>query len=579
MTNRYLYGMHDPGDWFGLLAGAGLNGWCLYTVAVGCDQNDRSGQGLGVPGLIEPLVRLNNGYAPAGTIPHPNRYADFAQRCANFVAASQGCTHWIIGNEIAMNWEWPDGQPIRLQEYIDCFKLCRAAIKAVQPDAIVLPQPPAHYHDALKYPRNEWGDWCQQLTDMLNGIGVGNVDGIAIHAYTHGHNPSLVQDDAKMGAPFQDRHYHFRAYRDFMQAIPVAFRQLPVFITEANPCEWQDTNNGWIQAAYAEINAWNNTQGNQPIHCLCFYRWQTEDDPRYHIRTRSAVVADFQQALQHRYSVPESIPAATVLYMAYVVAASGLNLRAEPNAHSPILTTLPFATAVSVLKEYAGWCQVQVNGALGWLFSGFLGRNAPRQNDSPLDLILEEKAKAHNLDPRLVKAVIRVESNGYGFINGRLLVRFEPRVWLTMRLPAPLREAGKRLFQFEGGPGKERMSLDGAWVAFHGNQDLEHMALTLASAIDTQSALESASYGLTQVMGFNFATVGYPNVQAMVDDFNRGEEAHVEAFFTYCEKRRDVQGSALDALRRGDYVAFARLYNGIGQEAYYASRIQQALNG
>ena len=34
---------------------------------------------------------MNNGYDPAGTIPHSSRYEDFAQRCANYAAASPGC--------------------------------------------------------------------------------------------------------------------------------------------------------------------------------------------------------------------------------------------------------------------------------------------------------------------------------------------------------------------------------------------------------------------------------------------------------------------------------------------------------
>lgn len=577
--SKYIYGMHDPGEWFGILAGAGVNGWCVYTVAVGCDPNDQSGQDFGVPGLIEPLVRINNGYAPAGTIPHPNRYPDFAKRVANFARASKGCRHWIVGNEIAMNWEFPDGQPIRLSDYIQCFKLCRDAIKAVQPDAVVIPQAPAPYNDGLKYPGNERGDWCQQLADMLNGIGVGNVDGIALHAYTHGHNPALVSDEAGMGGAFTDRHYHFRTYRDFMQAIPAAFRQLPVFITEANPCEWQDINNGWIQAAYAEINQWNNTQGNQRIHCLCFYRWQTEDGPQYHIRTRQGVIADFQQAVSRHYVLPETQAATqpTQGYTAYVTAPSGLMLRAEPNTQAQALTTLAFASAVQVLEEFAGWLRVQVGGQAGWVYAAYASREKPMAEPNTLDATIERVAQKYNLDPKLAKAVMKVEAGGHGFVNGRLIVRFEPRVWLTMRLPEALRETGKLLFAYGSRPQDDRFSLNGTWKEFHGNQALEHLAIAVASAVDRESAIESASYGLPQVMGFNYATVGYTSAEEMVKAFEQGEEAQVDAFFAYCDKRRDGQGSALEALRSGDYVRFARMYNGVGQEEYYAGLIRQTL--
>lgn len=576
MENRWgITGMHDPGDWFAMVAQTGTTAWCVYTTAIGCDPNDRSGQNFGVPGLIEPIARLNNGYAPAGTIPLPHRYEDFAQRCANFVQASKGCTKWIIGNEINMAWEYPEGQPITLDNYVKCFKLCRDAIRRVQPNAEVIPQPPAPYNDLLNYPGNERGDWCQQLADMLNRIG--ECDGIALHTYTHGHNPSLIGDESKMQPPFADRHYQFRAYRDFMAAIPTKFRHFPVYITESNPDGWNDSNNGWVQAAYAEIDRWNQGAGNQLISCLCLYRWQTEDRSQFHISPKTGVVADFRQALSHRYVLPEK-PHSEPLYTAYVVAAAGLNMRSDFNAQSEVITTLPFATEIQVLNEFAGWLYVQAGQNMGWVFGGFVSREKPRQNVESIDLAIERSAAKHGLDPKLARAVIMVESAGNGFANGKLIARFEPRVWLTMKLPEELRETGKLLFAYGNRPDQDRISLGGVWRPFHGNNALEHLAIALASAVDRESAIESASYGLPQMMGFNATMVGYRDAAQMVEAFTRSEEAQVDAFFAYCEKKRNATRSALDALRQRDFVEFARLYNGIGQEEAYAKRIQAMLS-
>ncbi|HSN77120.1 MAG TPA: hypothetical protein VL334_18765, partial [Anaerolineae bacterium] len=88
----YIFGMHDPGGEQHMIQ-SGKPGWIVFTEAIGSEANDRSGkdfspwsnQGLGI------LCRLNNGYEPAGTIPHSSRYEQFAQRCANYVAASRGC--------------------------------------------------------------------------------------------------------------------------------------------------------------------------------------------------------------------------------------------------------------------------------------------------------------------------------------------------------------------------------------------------------------------------------------------------------------------------------------------------------
>ena len=59
------------------------------------------------------IVRLNNGYGADGTIPTPDKYADFARRCANYIRNSPGCTHWIIGNEPNHAQERPQGSRFR----------------------------------------------------------------------------------------------------------------------------------------------------------------------------------------------------------------------------------------------------------------------------------------------------------------------------------------------------------------------------------------------------------------------------------------------------------------------------------
>ncbi len=105
----YIFGIHEPGGERHMLD-AGRSGWIVFTEGIGHDpavQDGRdyrsySDRGLGV------IVRLNNGYHPSGTIPNSRDYANFAQRCANFVANSRGCKIWIIGNE--MNY-WIERPP------------------------------------------------------------------------------------------------------------------------------------------------------------------------------------------------------------------------------------------------------------------------------------------------------------------------------------------------------------------------------------------------------------------------------------------------------------------------------------
>ena len=106
--SEFIFGIHEPGGEQYMLE-AGRPGWIVFTEGVGHDPNDQSGRdyraysdrGIGV------IVRLNNGYYPNGTIPPSDRYAAFAQRCANFVAHSAGCKLWIIGNEMNFDIERP----------------------------------------------------------------------------------------------------------------------------------------------------------------------------------------------------------------------------------------------------------------------------------------------------------------------------------------------------------------------------------------------------------------------------------------------------------------------------------------
>ena len=195
--SAYIHGIHDPG---GAELDASAPGWRVFTESVGCDSNDHGGgdyswwadRGYGV------IVRLNHGYAPHGTIPTPDKYADFAQRVGNFVAASQGCHTWVIGNEPNHSQERPQGQVITAVRYADCHARCYDAIHAAQPGAIVCPAPVAPWN-------TESGDWLDYWREMLEliqahlgGLNYADcIDGLALHAYTHGADPALVYSDER----------------------------------------------------------------------------------------------------------------------------------------------------------------------------------------------------------------------------------------------------------------------------------------------------------------------------------------------------------------------------------------------
>ena len=347
MSSEFIFGIHDFGGEEHMRA-ARKQGWIVFSEVVGHDPNDLTGkdysslsrQGLGV------IVCLNNGYFPQGTLPLSGEYANFARRCANFVAASKGCSRWVIGNE--MNYaigrpstasaletrtrfgDAPAGDPtlrslperfsallsatdreaaqeaaeheelITPQRYANCYSMCRQAVHGLaghEKDQVLIGAV-APWNTQTVYPGNPNGDWIKYFQDILLQCGASGCDGITLHTFTHGANPTLILDNSKLPG-FPQHHCHFQAYRDFMHAIPVNMRQLPVYVTETDQGgPWENVNRGWIQAAYAEIDRWNR-QNAQKIQAMALYRWPQLD--RWHINGKEDVIEDFRAALRHDY--------------------------------------------------------------------------------------------------------------------------------------------------------------------------------------------------------------------------------------------------------------------------------------
>lgn len=345
---------------------AGRPGWILFTEALGHDPADLSGvdytayadRGCGI------IARLNHGYEPEGTLPHSSQYEAFARRVANFVNTSRSCKIWIIGNEmnfaiersgVKIDWarhhasvrsapaEQADpmrrGVPVRFtalpdlsreirttrgamvspgevitpELYARCYRLCREAIHRLpgHADDLVLVGPVAPWNTQTIYPGNPNGDWVQYFHDILTILGPTHCDGFALHAYTSSPDPELVASAARLTPPFQNRHREFRTYADFLAAVPTTMRHLPALLSEVGLTgPWIDDDTGWIQAMYAEIEAWNAQPGNQQIRAAILYRWPRLD--KWCIAGKTGVELDFRRALENDYRWRGSEPKAAI---------------------------------------------------------------------------------------------------------------------------------------------------------------------------------------------------------------------------------------------------------------------------
>ena len=191
--------------------------------------------------------------------------------------------------------------------------------------------------------------------------------------------------------------------------------------------------------------------------------------------------------------------------------------------------------------------------------------------------LLEALAERVGIEVAAAVAIVSVESGGRAFgDDGRLLVRFEPHVFARYLGTGRRREFDAH-FRLQGRVPWEghsfRAASDAPWRPFHGAQRTEWEALDIARRIDDDLALRSTSMGLAQVMGFNHARVGHRSPRSMFDALSSDVRYHLLAMFDFVRGTgRDSR--AVDALRREDYVAFARTYNGSGHAGYYGALIE-----
>ncbi|MBN1491244.1 MAG: PKD domain-containing protein [Phycisphaerae bacterium] len=339
----YLYGIHDhapsPQAYLSHISGGGATGWVTATVAIGHNPNDHGGDDFSAIANQGHTVtcRLNNGYCPDGTIPIPSQYANFAQRCANYVAASTGCDIWIIGNETNLASEWPvDGghmSYVSPQDYAECFALCYAAIKAVRPNAKVITQALAPFggpygpgtacgsytHDGM--PLN-WVQYLYQTLTAVKNLGTGP-DGIALHINSRGYRYEDIHSTTRIDAGGQMLYFSFYVYKDWVDyGIPSDLYHLPLYATECNGVYYWSGGHpenpgahyepGWMQEIHAEINRYNQqavTLGKPVYRCINMYRWcdgcdgWNIDGSPY----ESQILSDLDQAVSFGYTWPSTV--------------------------------------------------------------------------------------------------------------------------------------------------------------------------------------------------------------------------------------------------------------------------------
>lgn len=166
-----------------------------------------------------------------------------------------------------------------------------------------------------------------------------------------------------------------------------------------------------------------------------------------------------------------------------------------------------------------------------------------------------------NCDPNFVLAVADVESGGRSDLpDGRPLILFEAQ-WFSKFTDR----------QYDG-THPDISSATWNKTLYRGGA-AEYDRLAVADGLNHVAAYKSASWGLFQIMGFNFEPCGFEDVDTFVDFLKGPDDNDMTAFTRYVK----ADSRLLKAMREKDSTTFARIYNGPGQVAYYSAKIDAAL--
>lgn len=165
---------------------------------------------------------------------------------------------------------------------------------------------------------------------------------------------------------------------------------------------------------------------------------------------------------------------------------------------------------------------------------------------------IQAVAERNGIEPAALLAVADVESAGIAFwtVNGQSV--------------PPARPEGHYFYRYLTGAKRAQAVKEGlanpnaGALKVPANRAAVYARIARMRAIDDTAALMSCSWGLGQVMGANFKSLGYASVQEMVDA-NGSVAGQVDCMWRFIKVNH-----LADEIKRRDWKGFARGYNGAG---------------
>jgi hypothetical protein len=226
----------------------------------------------------------------------------------------------------------------------------------------------------------------------------------------------------------------------------------------------------------------------------------------------------------------------------------GINDHAEPvPGKTPVPARLGHHTVVVIASSKR---ELQVDSS-----QEFVGRGTKMTERD-----IEDAAATLRCEEAAIRAVIDVESSGSGFFaDRRVKILFEAHQF-------------SRLTDHEYDTSHPDISSRHWNRSLYKQGEHEYERLGPAIKLNRSAALQSASWGAFQIMGFNHDAAGFDSVESFVAAQKVSEGAQLKAFVSF------VQSQGLEeALRDHNWAGFAEAYNGPGYaKNHYNTRLAAA---
>lgn len=170
-----------------------------------------------------------------------------------------------------------------------------------------------------------------------------------------------------------------------------------------------------------------------------------------------------------------------------------------------------------------------------------------------IDEDFTQVAELLGCEPAALKAVQQVETGGRGgfFSPGRPAILFERHIFWTQ-----LKKRGSNPEDYV--KGNENI-LYPKWEKGHYKGGIgEYDRLEQARKINREAADASASWGMFQIMGFNYAACGEESIESFVRSMCESEFKQLLLTANFIKKNSQM----LQALQARDWAVFAKCYNG-----------------